>query len=410
MNKSRDKLVQIVVLSIIILSFGFWSYIPLASFQPLFEFGAIVLILLGLFVFSGRKSNIVMNYKKIILTIIGLRLFSTLMSFFFHDQAIHLSIIAERASLFWLFYFFLHKSKISPTTLLKLVAIVAVIWALLTIIQQLSYPIYAFASRLDENEGIKFRAGVYRFLVRGLHYGVLIGLFYLTLFFTERRKKKYILIFLFFLIAIYFHSARQFIAGYLAASLALVFFLKGKIKWIAIAVAGIFMIVLAFNFEAIFAGYIEQSENDMNEDNIRIFAAYFFGVEYFPHWLCNIFGNGITAPRTAYGKEMVDYIQGILLFHRVDVGIIGSYNQYGIIYCFVILYSFLKVLFSKMRANAGLFVKLYAIYSLLLIILSEYSISNYVVPFFCIYFYLVDCYTLNRKTNNLIEPSESSML
>ena len=393
MNNSRNTLAQIIVIAVIILSLGFWSYIPFILYAPLLEMWAITLILGGLFFFLRKKSDVVMNYKKIIVLLIGLRLFSCLMSFFFHSQSMYLSLIAERGALLWLFYIFLHKSKLSPIVIIKIITIIGIVWGLLTIVQQCTYPTFAFASRLEDNGDIRYRAGVYRFLVRGLQYAILAGLFYLTLYFTEKKKKKYIFIFLFFIVAIYFHSARQFIAGYLIASLSLIFFLKGKAKWIAFVISGIFVIILAFNFESLFSGYIEQSEDDLNEDNIRIFAAYFFGMEYFPHWLCNLFGNGIPSPKSAYGKEMTEYIQEVLLFHRLDVGIIGSYNQYGLIYCFVIIYSFVKILFSKIYPSRGLFVKLYAIYTLLLLILSEYSIVNYAIPFFCIFFYLVDCFT-----------------
>jgi len=398
MNYSKDLLSKEIVIGVIALSLSLWAFIPLAPYSHMLNVIALLLIVGGLLIYTLKKRKVIidMQFKDIIIAIILLRFISSIPCYLYHNQSIIYTLAIERTAIFWLFYFFLHKSRINPSSLMKIVIIVAVIWAGITILQQLSYPVYAFATREGSSgEEVPYRAGVYRFLVRGLHYGVLAGLMFLTYFFIT-RKYKYLYGYLFFLAGIYFHSARQFIAGYLLASIPVIFFLKGRNRMIAIIISFFVAFLFITNFETLFAGYIEQTKDDFNEHNIRLVSYYFYGLEYFPHWLCNLFGNGMAYSGSQYGYEFFDYLNEDLGLFRTDVGIIGTYNQYGLIYCLLVVYSFVKIFFMKIPLNRT-YLKLFSIYILALIVLSEYSYNNYVIPFFCIYYYFIDCYVDEQK-------------
>lgn len=400
MNYSKDLLSKGIVVGVIVLSLSLWAFIPLASYSHAFNIIALLLIIGGLLIYTQKKRKVIidMQFKNIIIAIIVLRFTSSIPCYIYHNQSIIYTLVIERIAFFWLFYFFLHKSRINPSSLIRIVVVVAAIWAGITILQQFSYPFYAFATREGSSGEVPYRAGIYRFLVRGLHYAVLAGLMFLTYFFIT-RKYKYLYSYLFFLVGIYFHSARQFIAGYLLASLPLIFFLKGRNRIIAIIISFFIAVLFIVNFDTLFAGYIEQTKEDLNEDNIRLVSYYFYGYEYFPHWLCNLLGNGMAYSGSQYGYEFFDHLNEDLGLFRTDVGIVGTYNQYGLIYCLLVVYSFVKIFFMKIPLNR-IYLKLFSIYILALIVLSEYSYNNYVIPFFCIYFYFIDCYVYEEKISN----------
>lgn len=394
---SDSILVRVTLVLICIFSLGIWSFVPLSNYFHSFTIVAILISVLGVLLYSSARVKLEMKFKNIIIIIIFLRLFSAVPAYLYHGQAIYETLAVERTVLLWVLYFFLHKSKINPKDALRILIYIGVIWAGLTIIQQMTYPLYyAFATREDKYTGeIPYRAGVYRFLIYGLQYGVLAGLVYLTRAYIKRNI-SYIVPCVFFIIGIYFHSARQFLAGYVVSSLSIVFFINRQSRLRTIAITSIVLVSFFALFDVLFSQYILQSKEDINEDNIRLIALSFFGLEYFPSWLCNIFGNGMPYSKSPYGEEYFNYITDVLRLFREDVGIVGSYNQYGLVYAIVILYSFIKILFLKMSSEV-IYLKLFAIFSLSLIVLTEYSYSSYVIPFFCIYFYLIDCYVGEKK-------------
>lgn len=392
----KSRYLQGIIL-IVLMSIGFFSFVPVGGLQNVFNFAVLFLIFLGILLYRReRYHDVRLNFKYIVIGFMVFRFLSAIPAYLFHGQEMLYTLAVERTALFWLFYFLLHRIKVGPTVILKIVIFVGLAWAVLTIIQQLTYPFYLFASREDkETGGISYRAGVYRYMIRGLQYGVLSGFFYLIYFLNVRRLKIFLIYSLFFL-GIFFHSARQFIASFMLSSVLLTLYLRGNVKKIAIFSFVLIGITFFLFFDALFAGYIRQSQEDLNDENIRLLAFNFFSYEYFPHWLCNILGNGKPYTGSAYGKEYFDYIIGSLSLYREDVGIFGTYNQYGLLYALVVILGFIKVLLIKVRQQ-HLFVKLFAVYALTLLPLSEYSYNSGIIPFFCLFFYLIDHYDLSQK-------------
>ncbi len=386
---------QIVL--IIVLSLGLFSFTVMSPFLNFLYLIALLFVLLGLAIHRTENVNYrYLKFKNIILGFIFLRVLSVIPASLYHEQNIIDTLIVERTVFLWLFYFLLHKLKINPRVVLKIIISVGVIWSIMTIIQQFTYPLYLFASREDNETGdVSYRAGVYRYLIKGLQYGVLAGFYYLVHFFHSRRIKDFLLYSLFF-IGIFFHSARQFIASFFFSSALLLVYLKGNIKKIAIFSFVLIGIAFFMVFDSLFAGYVTQSQEDLNDENIRLLGLNFFGIEYFPHWLGNILGNGKPYSGSSYGKEYFDYIIDSLSLYREDVGIIGTYNQYGILYSLLVVFALVKILLIKV-AQQHLFVKLFSIFSLILLALSEYSYDPSVIPFFCLLFYLIDHYALFFK-------------
>ncbi|WP_128763363.1 hypothetical protein [Leeuwenhoekiella aestuarii] len=335
-------------------------------------------------------------FKRPVLLFIALPLISTIGSYIYHEQSFLASLLALRLNFLWLLYFVLHYFKFPLKRLIKLLVVVGFIWALVTIIQQFTYPIYFFYSRDEETRQL-LRAGIYRFMAFRHHYGIFLAIYFFYRFNTSKdHKLRNGLFFLIGMIGLYYFGTRQFLASAIIAVGYIIFISNKNQKGYAILLTTIVIALGVFFSETLFGRFIKMTQEDLSEDNIRLLAANFYLNEYWPDdWMSRLVGNGMNYyDNTDYGKEVTYYEEAGLF--RVDVGIIGVYNLYGIFYVISTFYFVIKGMLVNYISNNYL----KAIYLAILVTtpLSVYFDNYTAIPFFAILAYMTDKSTNSLKT------------
>ncbi len=306
----------------------------------------------------------------------------------YHHQPISLSLLILRTNFYWLLYFVLHIFNLPKQKIINLMIFIGSVWIFLTIIQQFTYPHYYFYSRDDNDQSI-YRAGVYRFMVTGHQYGDFV-LFYFFYNFLITRKIIPLVFVFFGLLGFYYYGTRQFALSAVICMIISAFFVKGMHRiYILIFLGCAALLILNFR-DQLFGQYVEMTSDQLKYgDDIRLVSANFFLTEYWPSKLARLIGNGTAYASSRYGKE-ISNINLYFHFYRSDVGIIGAFNQFGILYVLNILWVNIKGLAGKYYNYETKYLRLFFLNALILIFLSEYYSNPAVIPFYCFILYLTD--------------------
>lgn len=306
----------------------------------------------------------------------------------YHHQSFGLSVLVLRTNFYWLLYFVLHIFNIPKKKIINLMLFIGAVWIFITIAQQFTYPHYYFFSR-DDNEQSIFRAGVYRYMVVGHQYGDFV-LFYFFYNFLIGRKFQHLAFVFFGLLGLYFYGTRQFALSAVICLAISALLVKGMHRIYMIIFLGIAAAVVFYFKDQLFGQYVEMTEDQLKYgDDIRLLSANFFLTEYWPSKLARLIGNGTAYASSLYGREIVK-INVYFHFYRSDVGIIGAYNQFGLLYALNILWVNIKGLTGKYFTYENNYMRLFFLNALILIVLSEYYSNPTVIPFYCFILYLVD--------------------
>jgi len=393
----KQRLQYIFLVATVLISIRLWSFQPV----PSIVYNLLNILIVGLIVFmvfnfyaTGRRIG-KQAFKLSVNLFLILPLLSTLGAYVYHDQSLLASLLALRLNFLWLLYFLLHFFNFSPAKLIKMLLVIGAVWAVVTIVQQFTYPVYFFYSRDEETRQL-LRAGIYRFMAFRHHYGLFLAIYAFYKFNTVQHKKViYGAIFLLGMLGLYYFGTRQFLASAILAVGYLIFISNKNQKGYAILLTTIIVTIGVFFSEALFGRFIKMTQEDLSEDNIRILAANFYLNEYWPeNWFSRIIGNGLNYyDNTEYGKEVTYYEEAGLF--RADVGVIGVFNLYGLFYVFASFYFVIKGLTIKYVSNSYL----KAVYLAILVTtpLSVYFDNYTAIPFFAILAYLTDKSVLNTN-------------
>lgn len=394
----KQRLQYIFLVATVLISIRLWSFQPV----PSIVYNLLNILIVGLIVFmvfnfyaTGRRIG-KQAFKLSVNLFLILPLLSTLGAYVYHDQSLLASLLALRLNFLWLLYFLLHFFNFSPAKLIKMLLVIGAVWAVVTIVQQFTYPVYFFYSRDEETRQL-LRAGIYRFMAFRHHYGLFLAIYAFYKFNTvQHRKGIYGAIFLLGMLGLYYFGTRQFLASAILAVGYLIFISNKNQKGYAILLTTIIVTIGVFFSEALFGRFIKMTQEDLSEDNIRILAANFYLNEYWPeNWFSRIIGNGLNYyDNTEYGKEVTYYEEAGLF--RADVGVIGVFNLYGLFYVIASFYFVIKGLTVKYASNSYL----KAVYLAILVTtpLSVYFDNYTGIPFFAILAYLTDKSILNTKS------------
>jgi hypothetical protein len=389
-----------------IFSIDIWSFQGIETFT----YNAIeAAVLLCLALITLTKSGVFfrrgLTFKTYVFFFLLIPLPSIIGAYIYHDQSLSDSFYVNRYSVYWLFYFVLHIFNLHKDKIIKLMVFIGAVWAGITIVQQFTYPTYYFYSRDDEKKSI-YRAGVYRYMLAGNKYGLFMLLYFFNKY-LNTEKLKYIVLTLFGLAGFYYYGTRQTAAAAAACMVIAVLLLKGMVKWKnLILMIGLGLVVLGVK-EILFAEYIEMTNDQVsNEDYIRILSGKFFLFDYWPNtpW-GKLLGNGKPYGNTAYGQE-IELLKSGLGFFRSDVGIIGSFNQFGLLYVFLVLSFCIKGISLHFKDNSDRYLKLYFFNAALLLILNEGFSSPGTIPFVCLLLYAIE--KVRQEENEVLAEEKAT--
>ncbi|MEN2400557.1 hypothetical protein GKZ90_0012265 [Flavobacterium sp. MC2016-06] len=385
-----------IVFTILIGSIRLWSFVYIPD--RVFDFFEFAIVFITIFLLANKWSKLKRKdllFRKNVKYFILIPLISSFGAYFYHKQEFYWSLIELRIIFFWLFYFLLHAYDISESKIIKLTVKIGVIWALINIIQQFTFPFYLF--RIDAGAGGEdsidafIREGLLRFRISGQQYGMFL-VFFSFYHFLKTRKKILILYVIIGLLGFYYYGTRQFLFGILIGLVICAFLVRGSSFHFSLLFLLIGGGLLIYNMDLLFGSLIKKSNEQLSsEDYIRFLSADFYLNQFWPKddWFSRFIGNGQSQNLSLYGKEM-NSINSDLKFFSSDVGIIGGYSKFGVFYVANVLWSNLKGIFYTYKLQSRRYLILFFVYALMLLLLSEYYANAAVIPFYCIIFYLVD--------------------
>lgn len=312
-----------------------------------------------------------------------------------HGQSFSEGFRITMFTLSYLFFFVLYILKVDSKVIIKMCLVFGVFWVAMEAIQQFTYPQIWFATRYDTiDTAIEIRNGVYRFNMEGREFGLIL-LFFCFQKYLESPKRKYLLGIILGLVGVYLLATRQIMVASIFCLLYGMFVMR-KIKLTSLLAILTIVLLIYYNINTLFGDYIEMTK-DVDEDNIRMFSYNFYGIEYnHGQFLPFFIGNGLEG-NSSYGKEIAKFQEFGL--YRADIGIIGMYSFYGIIYVLLVIAFFVRIF--KMRKSIDLYLKMYVLYMFATsIMLHHFGYSTHHIMTLCILLYLIDS-SIYKNTNTL---------
>jgi hypothetical protein len=374
-------------------------FIPDRIFDYIEFFTLTITIIIYIKSLKNRKANKYI-FKPYVNAILILTLISSIPANIFHNQSIFLSFLASRTILYWLLYFIIE--NVPENNLTNLITVIGVIWSLIVIIQQLTFPkiwfnspnaYYDYFSDIEPSTVVNHaqeEAGVIRIMLLGIPYAY-FAIFYSWIKLKYSITPKHLFIFLIAIVALSLTGSRQIVF-----SIILIFgvdFIVSKYSsgYKKLIVSFIFTIIL-LSARPLVNNYLSSLVRETQEQNItsskyiRIREADFFLFKFYPNWICYLFGNGWEHSLSPYGIKIENNI-----YYRSDVGLIGALNKFGLFYVLAIFIIFIKVLIPSKKVSVPQNIRLLFIF----LLLTSFTGVNYFettenIPLFTYIFYIID--------------------
>jgi hypothetical protein len=362
----------------------------------LIQFG-ITSLMIGFLIVQGiygKVETIKQSFKYPVILILTGVLLSMVIAQAYHSQNIALTLWAQRFMYFYFFYFILHFIKPDIKDLEKILLSVGAIYTIAYLIQYALYPMTLFNVRQD------FDRGTIRIFLSGSGFLALALFLSLQRFYLKNEIKYVFYVLLFFGILVLM-GTRNFLASMILVIIySLVFSKTIRSRYIIYFLILVSVIPVYIIFQDIFAGMIELSERQSQdfESDIRVRSATFFLTDFFPNGLAHVFGNGQHHGQSIFGMRVTSYsIQ--YGYYQSDVGVIGDYSKFGLIYVIGYFWIFLKIFTARLIPEYR-YIKFYFLLAVLTLPFGSTGASSIVAA--SILMYIVD-------NNNLVISERKEM-
>ena len=319
---------------------------------------------------------------------------STIVAYYAHNQPFYLTFYEQRPVYYFLFYFVLHYFRFTRKELERLLLILGLVYASLYIFQRVVYPYRLL------NVKYFWDRGTLRIFLPGFDF-LIISFFYLLNRFREKFEVKNLVFISVFLLTLVFSGTRQFLVAILFLSLVyLVFARKLKYRFIIFAGMVLGMIFFFYRYGDIARGLIEATNETRvsGDENIRVLAAKFFIKDFYSNKLAYLLGNGEYTVRSPYGLKMLA-IGLNYRFYLSDIGIIGAYVKFGLIFALTSIYIILRTILFRLNKNI-IYIKYFMGFILLTMLTSTVSFEGSEGAIvLCSIFYLIDLSKVKIEEN-----------
>jgi hypothetical protein len=342
-----DQLIkQIIVLFIFLAAASFFWFVAMPkNLLLLLAFGStmfmVLTLILSMIYLHGRKFPQNFTFE------VTAMLFSSLLAMFGarwgHNQDFLITFWAHNVMYFYFFYFFLHSIRIKPADLERMMIVIAYLYIIFFLLQYLAYPTLLFGTRVDESRG------TIRIFLPGKAFVVLMFFYFLQKFFVTNNLKYMGFCLATFIVTILQGTRNAIFLLLLGTVVNLLFSKRVKSR---LAITFILFLALTpayFIFQDIFLNLFEVSENQAaaEGEDVRVRAAKFFLSDDFNKTRLNyIFGNGMSHMASQYGLEEFLY-KADLGFFISDIGIVGEYVRYGVLYILGVILIIRKIFVLK---------------------------------------------------------------
>ena len=378
MNNSQIKLIIqrghkrtnfigiVVIITLLLFVTQFYSYVNWGSITKGGGLNFVVTAIL-LIATINRKKKGVENFSLLILCLITWPFLSSFVSLSIYGQPLIVSFRVLVPNLMWLFYFVLNRYHFQEKTVIMALLVYSIGMLLIMVIQQFTYPTAYFGIFNDDqmlekgySESAYQRNSIYRFLMHQNGYtAVPVLLFYLNVL-KYRFSAKNLIIVIMMLVAVYMSLTRQVIASTAFVVLFSVLINKrGKIKVSYLLIISALVAIIYVYSNLLFEEMVENTDSELHKDYIRFQAYAFYWYKATENIWTFIAGHGLAA--SGYFQFLFNHWQEDLKLYSCDVGIIGIWFHYGMIYVFLYLYSL--YLIFKYRKHIPIYVILFVVFA-----------------------------------------------
>lgn len=326
------------------------------------------------YLFTHHKTACKGAFEWILGVMIVLSLFSSIPCYLQHGQPILQSVKAMIPfTLAMVCYWFMLRYRPTEKQVIKAFTFIALAIFAIQSIQQF-FPYQAMFGVLDNAEyahtELEQRNGLYRFRVGSTGIFTFPVLFLAWVRVLSGKNTRQMLLLLAMLASIYLMLTRQIMATTLITLFLGIFLFKLKPnKWVMFAMYVGMIAVLVLNFDAIFGSLVEQSAQELDNDNyIRFLSGEYFLNESLKSPMVFFFGHSVPSGGSAYDKFIND-LGEYLGFYSSDVGAIGAAYVFGYIYTamfYVIVYYVLVRYRKSIPAYLQMSVLAMTIYSIMI--------------------------------------------
>lgn len=388
----------IVIITTLFIAFCGWSSIDLNisgwGSRPAFYIGLLLFVLIWI----SRQSIPNSPMRTTVIWTLASAGLSIIPALFKWDATIPSFIYNFITTYYGLaFYFLLSIWKVNPKDIIRILVIFCLIWVIIEIGQQFTYPMYWFLGRQNEWDTIEQRMGLWRFYIWGVDFVMMLATYFIgKLFDSDKETKRSFILGLVFSIGILCYCSRKHIICYFVMLIYALLQANNKHTKLIRCVVIIIATLLVYNFYAEFGAMnSEISDNQgKGEDFIRYLAGLYYLNDFTDSSLYPIFGTG-------WGSKILQarlvYSTNTLHFFRADIGIIGYYSTVGLVGTSAIIMYICK--FIKNWKFIDLGYKLFFIMKILLIIFDFWMMWAIGIIAYGVFLYLLD---LNIEKNKKI--------
>lgn len=379
---------KIFIYIIILCSLKFYSlsFLPevLVKITEWIGIGLITALLIIYLVYQ-RQKQVKKHFTFPIILIFVAVLLSMMGSYVYQDQSLPITAYAQRAIYFYLIYFLLHFMKPDGKFLMRTILIFAVVYIAIYYLQSIVYPMEITASKMFIDRG------TLRIFMVGS--GYLVISYYIWLYLTFRDYSfKYLLALLLAMGVFVLLGTRQVLAVILL--ITILFILQSRVvkaKALLFLLIGLALIPIYFLFENIILSMFEvtKSQSQNLEGGIRLEAAKFFLLRFIPSDMAYFTGNG-SPGASMYGLRLARYSEEYG-YYLSDIGLIGEFVKYGIVYVVAVLLILIRVFRRKLPENL-MFIK-YNFLGVALTLVTgggAFGSSSENIILICILLYMID--------------------
>lgn len=323
--------------------------------------------LLGYLLYSRPKGK-QFHFRTLVLFLIWVPFVSILNSWSIYSQSPSRSFLLMTTQSTWVIYFLLHKYKVQEQVVLKVFFYIALFLVGIQIVQQFTYPNAPFGTMSQDvmierhaMEAAEQRNGLWRFRMHQNGYYTAPILFAMWIGIRKKTNLKLSVFIALFFASIYLTLTRQVMFACILVIFCSMFMGQKKINFTALLLGLIFIAGLYVYYDVLFSKLAEQTQDDSNEDNVRLLAASMLWEESLKTPFTFLFGYGLPDSTSAYGLHMYK-LSNFLGIYTSDVGFIGQIFERGFIYVCVCYFMFYK-LFFKFKKLIPMYIRMFVMFA-----------------------------------------------
>jgi hypothetical protein len=217
------------------------------------------------------------------------------------------------------------------------------------------------------------------------------------------RKIKNIIGLLPFIVILILLATRQVLAAIALVTIISVLMSRHhKSKLTVIILIILATIPFYYMFKEVFDEMINLSQKQQSsmQQSIRLLAAryFLFELNHNPLWI--LVDNGFPGPRSAYGVHL-GRLSDELGYYQSDIGLIGDFSNFGILYLIGILSALIKLVSYKTNENYS-FIR-YSALMMLMTFFTGSGLGSGIIIQLCFLFYIID---KDKQTSSIILRKE----